>query len=136
MSVAFSPDGTRLLSGSRDKKLRLWPAPKAWPNILCAKLSRNMSRQEWREQVSPDIEYQEQCPGLPIPPDAPEQQPTTVGAGDSMVAGIVLYLAANKNIKEAVRFGVACGTAATLNEGTQLCKIEDAEKIYRAIQTL
>ena len=61
---------------------------------------------------------------------------TTVGAGDSMVAGIVMYLAANKNIREAVRFGVACGTAATLNEGTQLFKIEDAEKMYRAIRTL
>ncbi|MFI5131469.1 MAG: 1-phosphofructokinase family hexose kinase [Chitinophagales bacterium] len=61
---------------------------------------------------------------------------TTVGAGDSMVAGIVMYLADNKNIKEAVRFGVACGTAATLNEGTQLFKIEDAEKMYHAIRTL
>ncbi len=61
---------------------------------------------------------------------------TTVGAGDSMVAGIVMYLAANKDIKEAVRFGVACGTAATLNEGTQLCKMEDAQKMYRAIRTL
>ena len=61
---------------------------------------------------------------------------TTVGAGDSMVAGIVMYLASNKDLKEAVRFGVACGTAATLNEGTQLFKIEDAEKIYRTIRTL
>ncbi|TMI64658.1 MAG: 1-phosphofructokinase family hexose kinase [Bacteroidetes bacterium] len=61
---------------------------------------------------------------------------TTVGAGDSMVAGIVMHLASNKDIKEAVRFGVACGTAATLNEGTQLFKIEDAEKLYRAIRTL
>ena len=61
---------------------------------------------------------------------------TTVGAGDSMVAGIVLYLSQMKNIREAVRFGVACGTAATLNEGTQLCKPEDAEKMYRSIKTL
>jgi 6-phosphofructokinase 2 len=61
---------------------------------------------------------------------------TTVGAGDSMVAGIVMYLAANKSIKEAIRFGAACGTATTLNEGTQLCKIEDAERIYRAIRSL
>ena len=61
---------------------------------------------------------------------------TTVGAGDSMVAGIVLYLSQKKNIREAVRFGVACGTAATLNEGTQLCKPEDAEKMYRSIKTV
>ena len=69
-SVAFSPDGTRLVSGGEDNTLRLWPAPKVWPDLLCAKLTRNMSRKEWREQVSPDIEYHEQCPGLPIPPDA------------------------------------------------------------------
>jgi 6-phosphofructokinase 2 len=47
-----------------------------------------------------------------------------------MVAGIVMYLSANKDIKEAVRFGIACGTAATMNEGTQLCNRSDAEKLY------
>jgi 6-phosphofructokinase 2 len=53
-----------------------------------------------------------------------------------MVAGIVMSLAQNKNIKEAVRFGVACGTAATLNEGTQLCKLDDVQRLYTAIRTL
>ena len=51
-----------------------------------------------------------------------------------MLAGIVMCLSANKNIAEAVRFGVACGTAATLNEGTQLCNLADAEKLYIAMQ--
>ena len=81
-SVAFSPDGTRLVSGSEDETLRLWPAPDAWPNELCAKLTQNMSRKQWRDQVSPAIEYQEQCPGLPIPPDAPSQLPTPAAAGE------------------------------------------------------
>ena len=59
---------------------------------------------------------------------------TTVGAGDSMVAGIVLYLSKDKDIKEAVRFGIASGTAATLNSGTQLCRLEDAERLYKEMQ--
>jgi len=61
---------------------------------------------------------------------------STVGAGDSMVAGIVLSLAKGNDVNQATAFGVACGTATTLNEGTQLFKIEDTEKMYRAIKTL
>ena len=55
---------------------------------------------------------------------------STVGAGDSMVAGVVLGLFRGMKWKEAVGFGVACGTAATLNPGTQLCKKEDVERLY------
>jgi WD40 repeat protein len=69
-SVAFSPDGRRIVSGSDDDTVRNWPAPDQWPAEFCAKLTRNMTRREWRVWVSPDIEYEEQCPGLPIPPDA------------------------------------------------------------------
>jgi 6-phosphofructokinase 2 len=59
---------------------------------------------------------------------------STVGAGDSMVAGIVFSLAQNKSILEAIQFGVACGTAATMNSGTELCKKEDAERIWKQLQ--
>ena len=60
----------------------------------------------------------------------PVKRKSTVGAGDSMLGGIVMYLSAKKDINDAVRFGVACGTAATLNEGTQLCTLKDAEKLF------
>lgn len=60
---------------------------------------------------------------------------TTVGAGDSMVAGIVFYISQNKNLYEALQFGVACGTAATLNAGTSLCKKEDVEKLFIQIKS-
>ena len=56
---------------------------------------------------------------------------STVGAGDSMLAGIVWMLEQNKSLEEAVRFGIACGTAATVNKGTQLFKSEDAFKFYQ-----
>lgn len=59
---------------------------------------------------------------------------STVGAGDSMTAGIVLSLAAKNTLIDAVRFGVACGTAATIKPGTKLCTREDADHIYQAMQ--
>ncbi len=55
---------------------------------------------------------------------------STVGAGDSMVAGIVWMLEQKSDIADAVRFGVACGTAATINKGSQLFKKADALQFY------
>jgi 6-phosphofructokinase 2 len=56
---------------------------------------------------------------------------STVGAGDSMVGGMVWALSQNKNLKEVIRWGVACGSAATMNEGTQLFKLEDAKRLFK-----
>jgi len=64
-------------------------------------------------------------------PPAPRR--SVVGAGDSMVAGIVLSLALGKGYEEALKYGVACGTAATMNEGTGLCRVEDVEMLMRAM---
>jgi len=54
-----------------------------------------------------------------------------VGAGDSTVAGIVLGLARGAPILDAVRRGVATGAAAVMTPGTELCRREDAERLYR-----
>lgn len=59
---------------------------------------------------------------------------STVGAGDSMVGGIVWALSQNKPLDEVVRWGVACGSAATMNEGTQLFRAEDAKKLFDWLQ--
>lgn len=61
---------------------------------------------------------------------------STVGAGDSMVAGIVLYLSKGADILEAVQYGLACGTAATMNPGTELCKKEDADRLFKEIKEM
>ncbi|NCU02345.1 MAG: 1-phosphofructokinase family hexose kinase [Chitinophagaceae bacterium] len=55
---------------------------------------------------------------------------STVGAGDSMVAGMTYMLQQNRSLKEVIAFGVSCGSAATMNEGTQLFKKEDAERLF------
>jgi 6-phosphofructokinase 2 len=61
---------------------------------------------------------------------------STVGAGDSMVAGIVFALSKGFDIETAVEYGVACGTAATLNSGTELCHKADTEMLFTQIQLL
>lgn len=63
----------------------------------------------------------------------PVEKKSTVGAGDSMVAGITYSLQKGKTLKEAIQFGVACGSAATMNDGTQLFKKADAERLYTLI---
>ena len=59
---------------------------------------------------------------------------STVGAGDSMVGAMVWALSQNKPLKEVVQWGVACGSAATMNEGTQLFKLEDAKRLFEELK--
>jgi len=54
-----------------------------------------------------------------------------VGVGDSTAAGIVLSLARGKPLAEAALFGVAAGAAAVMTPGTELCRREDVERLYR-----
>ena len=56
---------------------------------------------------------------------------STVGAGDSMVAGMVAILANGGSHLDMVRMGVACGSAATMSTGTGLFTKENAERLYK-----
>lgn len=56
---------------------------------------------------------------------------STVGAGDSMVAGMVSVLANGGTLTEMARMGVACGSAATMSSGTGLFSKKNAEKLYK-----
>jgi 6-phosphofructokinase 2 len=59
---------------------------------------------------------------------------SAVGAGDSMVGGMTLALSRGWSMLEAVQYGVAAGTAATLTPGSELCKGEDVERLYQWIR--
>ena len=60
--------------------------------------------------------------------------PTTVvssiGAGDSLLAGMLMKLEDGANTEEALRWGTAAGAAACLTAGTQLCS---KEEVLRAV---
>jgi 6-phosphofructokinase 2 len=52
-----------------------------------------------------------------------------VGAGDSMVGGVITALMNGASVTEAARHGVAAGAAAVMSEGTDLCRREDVERL-------
>jgi 6-phosphofructokinase 2 len=54
---------------------------------------------------------------------------STVGAGDSMVAGMVWALEQGFPERDVLCAGVAAGTAATMNPGTELFRREDVERL-------
>lgn len=55
---------------------------------------------------------------------------SAVGAGDSMVAGFVLSLSKGNDLNDAFQYAVACGTAATMTSGSELCRLEDVEHLF------
>ena len=63
------------------------------------------------------------------------QHKNLIGAGDSMVAGMLLALQGDRSYFEMAQYGVACGTAATLRKGTQLCGKKDVEQLHRWMQS-
>lgn len=63
-----------------------------------------------------------------VPPTV--KQDSTVGAGDSMVGGLILALSRGDVLRDAVKWGVAAGTAATITPGTELCRKKDVERIF------
>ncbi len=55
---------------------------------------------------------------------------STIGAGDSMVAGLVYSILNNYSPHMMLKWGIACGVAATMSEGTDLAHKENIEKVF------
>lgn len=64
-------------------------------------------------------------------PDVPVK--SKVGAGDSMVGGLVLGFSKGWDFKTALAYGVAAGTAAVMTPGTELCRFRDVENLFPRI---
>ncbi|UMQ41805.1 1-phosphofructokinase family hexose kinase [Chryseobacterium sp. Y16C] len=63
----------------------------------------------------------------------PVEVKSTVGAGDSMVAGMVSVLVKGGDYKKVLSMGIACGSATTMTEGTGLFTIENAKHLFDQI---
>ena len=58
---------------------------------------------------------------------------STTGAGDSFVGGLVHGLIAGESLDRAFLRAIASGTAAVLHPGTELCRIEDVERLLEEL---
>lgn len=91
------------------------------PEIVALTLGAEGALLTWRggrlRIASPDVEIR-----------------SSVGAGDSFIAGMCLRLAQGWTLEEAFRFGAAAGAAALMTPGTEPCRREDAEALYEKVR--
>ena len=72
--------------------------------------------------VTPDLALRSQA--MPIKPVS------AVGAGDSFLGAMIFSLAKGNSLADAFRLGMAAGSSALVNAGTELCRPEDAYRLY------
>lgn len=59
---------------------------------------------------------------------------STVGAGDAMIAGMVLGYEREGSVAKAFRYGIAAGAAGVMTEGTQMIVREDFERLLEQVR--
>lgn len=64
------------------------------------------------------------------------QVASTIGAGDSFVAGMVWALSQGRALPDALRHGMAASAAALLSAGTALCQPADVARLHDAVNLI
>ncbi len=61
-TVAFSPDNSQVLAGTKEQVVRAWPTNiEVMADKICGKINTNMTQDEWDTYVSDDINYEKTC---------------------------------------------------------------------------
>jgi hypothetical protein len=65
--IAFAKGSNYLIASCNDGEVRVWPTDtRALAEQVCPKLTRNMTKEEWRIYVGSDIDYESTCRSLLI----------------------------------------------------------------------
>ena len=58
---------------------------------------------------------------------------STIGAGDSMVAGLIYGIKNNFSVNDILKWGVACGVSTTMSEGTNLASKSNIKGVLKML---
>jgi 6-phosphofructokinase 2 len=67
-----------------------------------------------------------------VPPEVEVDSP--LGSGDALLAGLLVARAEGREPAEALRLGVACGTATAETPGTDLCHRDGVDRILPQVE--
>jgi len=62
------------------------------------------------------------------------EESNPIGAGDSLVGGVVWALSSGYSVNEALKWGVACGASTASTEGTAVGSKELVEKLFEQVE--